>query len=55
MGGLNLSHVLSVSSLQNEVWELSGEPARENEKPILAAFLAPMMDRSILTVTPPDE
>jgi len=41
--------------VQNEDWELSGLPARDNEKPILAALLAPMMDRTILKVTPPDE
>jgi hypothetical protein len=44
-----------VDHVQNEDWELSGNPAMENEKPILAAFLAPMMDKTILTVTPPDE
>ena len=32
-------------------WDLSGEPARDDEKPILTALLAPTMDQSILTVT----
>lgn len=36
-------------------WELSGEPARENEKPVLAAFLNPMLGKTIVTVTPPDD
>lgn len=44
-----------VDRVQNDDWELSGEPARQDEKPILAAFLAPMMDKTILKVTPPDE
>lgn len=33
------------------IWDLSGEPARDDEKPILAALTAPMNDQSILTVT----
>lgn len=32
-------------------WELSGEPARQDEKPVLEALLAPTLDQSILTVT----
>lgn len=32
-------------------WDLSGEPARENEKPVLEALLAPTMDQTIVTVT----
>lgn len=31
-------------------WDLSGEPAREDEKPILAALLAPTMDKTVVTV-----
>lgn len=36
------------------VWELSGEPAREHEKPVLAALVAPMLDKTDVKVTPPD-
>lgn len=31
-------------------WELSGLPARPDEKPILDALIAPMKDKSIVTV-----
>ncbi len=36
-------------------WDLSGEPASEDEQPVLAALLAPTMDQSVLTVIPPEE
>lgn len=36
-------------------WDLSGEPARENEKPVLEALLAPMLDKTVVTVTKDDE
>jgi hypothetical protein len=32
-------------------WDLSGEPARPEEKPVLETLLAPMMDQSIVTIT----
>lgn len=32
-------------------WDLSGEPARPEEKPVLAALLAPTMDQSVVTIT----
>lgn len=44
-----------VDKYPDGTWELSGEPARENEKPILNALVAPMLDKSILKVIPPDE
>jgi hypothetical protein len=36
-------------------WDLSGLPARESEKSVLNDLLAPTLDQSILTVTPPEE
>lgn len=32
-------------------WDLSGEPAREDEKPILEALIKPFEDQTIVTVT----
>ena len=39
----------------DDTWELSGEPARGDEKDALQELIAPMKDRTIVTVTPPDE
>lgn len=36
-------------------WDLSGLPAREDEKPILKAFLEPTLDKTVVTVTKEDE
>lgn len=44
-----------VDRLPNGTWELSGEPARANEKPVLNALVAPMLDKTTVTVTPPDD
>lgn len=36
-------------------WDLSGEPAHGDEKTVLNGLIAPMLDKSILTITPPEE
>lgn len=36
-------------------WDLSGEPARGEEKDVLAKLLGPTMDTTVVTVTPPQE
>lgn len=36
-------------------WDLSGEPSRDDEKAVLAALIAPMMDVTVVTITPPEE
>jgi hypothetical protein len=35
-------------------WDLSGVPARQDEKPVLAELVAPMRDQSVVKVTPPE-
>lgn len=40
-----------VDKFPDGTWELSGEPARESEKPVLKALTDPMNDQSVLTVT----
>ena len=37
------------------VWELSGIPAREDEKAVLKSFTDPMNDVTVVTVTKPQE
>lgn len=44
----NDAYVL-VDRVDADTWELSGEPARENEKPTLAALVAAMKDEVIVT------
>lgn len=44
-----------VDKRDDGVWELSGVPAREDEKPVLKALTDPMNDKTVITVTKPDE
>lgn len=38
------------------VWELSGEPARDgDEKSVYAELIAPELDKTIVTMTPPED
>jgi len=39
-----------VDKAEDGTWDLSGEPARPDEKPILNALLAPTNDKTVVTV-----
>lgn len=40
---------------QTGEWDLSGEPARPDEKPVIEALIEPMRDKSILVVKKDEE
>ena len=43
-----------VDQAPDGTWDLSGQPATPEEMPILEALNAPLNDKSVVTVTPPD-